>query len=315
MPDPIQILESLAATMVAAVVVVLLANWPWKTAHSQQTAVGCLLGVAAGFVVGCWRLQVKPNWPPIVDQDRLLLVLLPAVVLVEVFATVAYRHGRLVWPLRGVIAATAAWILLYNSSYLADLAGPGSREWTPTQVWVTLCSLALSLLGVWFVVIYLEHRCPTRAVPLSLSMSCVGAAITVMLSGYASGGQLGFPLAAAVAGAIGASLVLPDVPDLEGVTAFGVVGLFSLLVVGLFFGRLAMTNAILLGFSPLLCWLPELLPTRRWKLPVRNLLRLTCVALPIIIAVALAQQKFVVDSSGPSSTSGDSSVDDYLQYK
>ena len=65
-----------------------------------------------------------------------------------------------------------------------------------------------------------------------------GAALAVMLSGYASGGQVGLPLAAAILGAAAAAMVLPRTLKVAGPPGVAVVGLFSLLVIGRFFGEL-----------------------------------------------------------------------------
>ena len=54
-----------------------------------------------------------------------------------------------IWLLRSAVALSAAPILLHNSSYLTELAGPGTREWTPAQTWVILGSMAAVLLTVW----------------------------------------------------------------------------------------------------------------------------------------------------------------------
>ena len=52
-----------------------------------------------------------------------------------------------------------------------------------------------------------------------------------------------------------------------------VVGLYSLLVIGRFFGELSSTHAIVLFASPLLAWLPELPGLRCLPQWARNLAR------------------------------------------
>ena len=79
-----------------------------------------------------------------------------------------------------------------------------------------------------------------------------------MLSRYASGGQIGLPMAAGLLGASVAALVLPGPSRGTGPIGVAVVGLFSLLVIGHFFGELTTAHAILLLCTPLLGWLPEL---------------------------------------------------------
>ena len=59
----------------------------------------------------------------------------------------------------------AAPVLLYNTSYLAELAGPGSREWTPAQAGIILAGLAAALTGAWAALALLATRSPVRSVP------------------------------------------------------------------------------------------------------------------------------------------------------
>src|SRR5207248_656499 len=117
-------------------VVLLLCGLPWRTPRPAPLSAGWVLGVASGFFLGCWLLGLWPHWPPREDQDRLLLVLVPAVIGVELVAAFLRRSRWLVWLLRLVIAAGAARVLLHNTSYLMDLGGPGTREWTPVQTWL-----------------------------------------------------------------------------------------------------------------------------------------------------------------------------------
>jgi hypothetical protein len=90
----------------------------------------------------------------------------------------------------------------------------------------------------------------------------------------------------------------------------GVVGLFGLLVVGRLFAGLTTLNAALLFAAPLLGWLPELLPTRRL---VRVALRLALAAVPVVVALVLAQEKFATDSTRPESGI-EGSLEDYMNF-
>src|SRR5438874_5981834 len=97
MPDPIVILEAMAAAAFLAAAVLLLLAWPWRTPRPGRAAVGSLLGVGLGFIVGCWLLGWRPHWPLREDQDRLLLILLPAVLWVELIAVFSERFRWLIW--------------------------------------------------------------------------------------------------------------------------------------------------------------------------------------------------------------------------
>ena len=322
MPDRILILEAMGAAAVFAAALVLLTAWLGRAARPAWVSAGGVLGVGIGFLAGCWVLGVRPHWPPREDQDRLLLLLWPAAVGVELLAVALGTFHGLVWVPRAVLASLAAWVLLYQSSYLADLVGPGSREWTRAQAGLILFGLGVSLLGVWVALaVLVRRRIPLQperwqgfSVVLALALACVGAAVTVMLSGYASGGQLGLPLAGALAGALAASVLVPRSPTLEGVGGLGVVGLFALLVIGCLFGGLTRANAALLFFAPLLGWLPEVPYARRMGPLLRGSVRVALTVAPVAVALVLAQQKFVADSQRTSPGAPETTIQDYLDF-
>src|SRR5439155_2701424 len=134
-----------AIAAVLAALVFLLFAWPWKWRGTDfksvlpiRTAVGGVLSVSVGFFVGCWWFGVRPHWPPLEDQDRLLLILLPAVIVVELLAALLQFRIRnvkseiapsdirvsnlgyswLPWLLRLAVVAAAGRILLHDSSYI-----------------------------------------------------------------------------------------------------------------------------------------------------------------------------------------------------
>ncbi|HLJ96042.1 MAG TPA: hypothetical protein VKU02_22900 [Gemmataceae bacterium] len=314
MPDPKLILEAIAAAGLTAAAVLLLCAGLWRSPRPKLASAGSVVGLSLGMFIGCWWIGLRPHWPPQEDQDRLLFLLLPILAGIELVAAVAGRSGWLVWLLRFGIAASAAPILLYHSSYLTDLAGPGTREWTPTQTWMILGGLAAALAGVWMALVLLARRIAPAAEPgkskghsvlFAVAIAVAGAAITIMLSGYASGGEIGLPLAAALAGIVAASLALRQPFPGEGALSLGIVGLFALLVIGRFFGQLATAHGALLFFGLLLCWLPEL---------PRGLARVVLVTVPVAVALALAQHKFAEDSGRTSSGAPEPSIQDYLDF-
>jgi hypothetical protein len=325
MPDPKLIIQAVAAAAITAAALLLLCgSWrgPWRSA---RLSAGSVLGVGIGFFVGCWWLGLRPHWPPREDQDRLLLILLPAIIGLElVLAIVPALDSRNkgagmgrwwpTWLLRLILAAGAAPILLHNSSYLVDLAGPGTREWTTVQTWLILGILAVALAGLWASLARLACRAPGRSVPFALALACAGTGITVMLSGYASGGQMGLALAGALSGAVIASLAVSEPMDVSGLLGVGIVGLFSLLVMGRFFGELAATNGVLLFFGLLVCWFPELPYIRRLGPRLRGGVRVVLTAVPVVVALLLAQQKFVADSAQNSPVSREPSIEDYMNF-
>jgi hypothetical protein len=290
--------QAAAASAAVAAVVLLIFGRPWGAPDPRRVAVGWALGVGSAWLLGCWLLDVRPGWPPREDKDRFLGLLLPATVLVELMATVG-KAPRVAWLLRLGIAAGAVRLLLHNTSYLADLAGPGTREWSAAQMWFWTGVPAAALAAVWAALALLTRRAPGRSVPLALALACAGAGVTVMYSGYATGGQIGLPLAAALIGASTGSLALPRTVYSTFSPGVGVVGLFGVLVVGRFFGALTTAHAALLLSAPLLCWLPELPPIRKLPPWARGILRVVLVAVPVSCAVLQAQQASEAASPAP----------------
>lgn len=310
MPDGVGVLKALAAAALVAAAAQFLLGFR-RGENSAWRGAGSVLAVGLGMLAGCACLGVRPHWPPREDQDRLLLFLLPAVITVELAAA---RMGRWVRLPRLAIAAAAAWILLFGSVYLADLAGPGTREWTTARAGCILGGLAAVLTGEWAALTSLVRREGGRSVTLGLALTCAGAGVTVMLSGYASGGLLGLPLAAALVGVVLASLVLAVPLDGTGVTGLALVGLFSLLVIGRFFGELLTSHAVILFLAPLLTWLPGWLLRDRPSPRLRGVTRVVLTAIPVAVIVWLAHDRFVVESSRPGPTMPRGTLDDYRSF-
>jgi hypothetical protein len=303
MPDPLPMVKAMGAAAIVAAVLMLLCGFPWRAPNPVRVRLGGVLGVGLGFFVGCWLLGQQPHWPTVQVRDRILLVLLPAVILVELVALLPSYLAWLVWPLRLIVVAGAMPVLLQDSVYLKEGSGPES--WTVQQTWVNFACWGGALAVVWGLLGLLARRTQGHAVSLAVALACFGAGLTMMLSGYATGGPMGFALGAALVGAVIASLLLSGPADPVGVLAIGVVGLFALLVSGHFFSELLLLNAALLFFGPLLCWLPELPPR------LRGVGRILLAAVPIALAVLLAQQKFAATMDQITPGTDDPSSRDY----
>jgi hypothetical protein len=314
MIDPLGMFAVMVVSGALAAAVVLLCGWPWRAPRPRLASAGYLLGAALALYMGCWLSGYWPRWPPREESDRLLFLLMPALVGVELLA-VFVRRGIWIWIPRLLLAAVAARTLLHDTSYLADLSGPGTREWSPAQTACILGGLSVVLAGVWGLLILLARRSSGQPLALAVALACAGATLTIMLSGQASAAAFGFPLMAAVGGAAVASLVLSGRSDLGGVLGLGVFGLFALLIIGRFFAQLSTNHAVLLFFAPLLCWLPELPSIRRARPLVRDGGRFLLTAVPVVLAIALAWQQFVQDTARSTSTSAvEPSIEDYSNF-
>jgi MFS family permease len=320
-PDPILVVRALIVTAAVAgglaVAAATGASWlfqrPWRAAHYMLAAIGGTLGVGVGTYLGCWWLEFLPQWKLGEIESRFLYLLIPAILVVEMVAAFPYLPRWSAWGLRILLAGAAPRLLLHGSTYLADSASADTNEWTPAQTYLLLGGLAAALLTVWAALVYLMRRTGDRCTPLALSGVCAGAAVTIMF-GYLTGGELGLPLAAALAGAGLAALVLPRRGQETGVLGVGVVGLFGLVILGRFFGNLTNTHAALLFAAPLLCWLPELPGVRRIWPWLRGMLRVALVLIPVALVAMQAHQQFEEDSKS-SSNSEEPTVEDYMNFK
>jgi hypothetical protein len=297
MPDPNPLAEVLAAAFALAAAVRLLAGWPWRAPRPGLASAGGAVGVAAGLLLGAWLVGSWPRWPPREDQDRLLAVVLPWAVGVELLAAAARPPGVLAWAARAAVAAGAAPILLCGSSYLNDLTGTGTREWPPAVAAAVLGGWAAALYAAWALFILLARRSPGPAPPLALAVTCAGGAATVMLSGYFTGGRLGLPLAAGVADVAAASAWPRGSRPAEGALGVGLVGLYGLLVVGRCFGELSEAHAAWLLAAPLSGWLVEGPYVQRLPRWLRGLAHVVLAAAVTAAVTGDAYRQFVENSA------------------
>src|ERR1017187_7823936 len=145
MPGPITIVAAMAVAAASAAVLLWLCGQPWRSTDLYHVDVGWALGLGAGLFLGPWVLGNRPHWPPREDQDRLLGLVLPAVVIVELLAAFPRVPRWLTWPLRAAVALGVAPVLLYGTSYLSDQNGPGTAEWSTVQSCLILGGLAAFL--------------------------------------------------------------------------------------------------------------------------------------------------------------------------
>jgi hypothetical protein len=314
MPDPITIVMAMAVAAASAAVLLLVCGWPWRSEHFSHVDAGWVLGLGVGFFVGAWVLGNRPHWPLREDQDRLLGLVLPAVVIVELLAAFPRVPRWLTWPLRAAVVLGVAPVLVYGSTYLSDQNGPGTAEWSTVQAALILGGLAAFLATVCSLLALLSSRAPGASPAVCLAITSAAAAVTVMLSGYATGGQDGLPLGAALAGAALTVSVLKWSSRGRLPLGVAVVGLYSLLVIGRFFGELSSAHAILLFAGPLLAWLPELPVLRRLPRWARNLARVLLVALLVSAILIAVGRKFLEDSPSRDSESEGPTADDYMNY-
>lgn len=288
MPEPLLYGKAMIAAALASAVCVLAVVGARRPASTARANLACGLGIVLGLMLGYYVLGVRPAWPPASGLDRLLLVVLPVALGVELLAGWDRTPRWSVWLLRLSLCAAAGMILLHGSVYVSA----ARREWSTGQAVITLASCGALLAALWALLWWLSQRSPGVSLPLSLALSiqCGGAAI--MLAGYLQGGAAAFPLAAAVAAGALASRGAKEHASAPVLIGVGVVGLFGLLFIGRYFGNLSTSRGLGLLLAPLLCWATELPTLRRQKPWLVGTLRLFLVAIPLVVALVLAKREF-----------------------
>src|SRR5437588_1833821 len=130
MPDPILFAKAMtAAGTAAALAFVACISWK-RPAGSTRSAVAVVLGMALALIVGIHLLALSPHWPPADALERLVFVVLPVAMLIELLAAIPKAPRWAARLLRAGLAAVAGRVLLHGSSYLTGSV----TDWTVGQV-------------------------------------------------------------------------------------------------------------------------------------------------------------------------------------
>jgi hypothetical protein len=314
MPDLVLMLKVMGVSAVAAALIFGLFARSLEKNSPRAAACGQALGLGVGSWLGFLVLGFRPHWPLRDDQDRFLALVFPAFLGVEILGLVFNASGASRWFARVLVAAAAAPVLLQGSSYLSDLAGPGTREWTSVEAGLVLGGLALALAASWALLNWVlrYESASEMVITAALSFSTLGAAGTIMLSGYTAGGQLGLPQAAALAGVTFVMLMQAGRTGSDTPLGIGLGGLFCLIVMGRFFAELDTVLAILLFIAPLSCILLEVPRMRRLGPRLRAGLSLLLCAAIVLASFGSALVRFVATYQAPTSShSSTPSLQDY----
>ncbi|QDS93652.1 hypothetical protein FF011L_24250 [Roseimaritima multifibrata] len=293
MPDPLLYTKAFATTGIVSALIVL-AIVRWADAKQVNRSLVCVPAFAVGLLLGFWGLGFRWSWPPFSAIDRLIVIVLPAAILVEWVAAMRRTPVWLGWGFRGLLAIAVPRILLHQSVYLSE-----AGEWSPLQAVLVMVASSCLLISVWAALCRLSNRSQEGlSIPLSLCMSIQVAGIAVMLAGYIKGGAVAIPLTAAILGtSLAATLVWKPLVgkgavQVQSVIGFAVLSLFSVLFVGCFFGEIGLTMALVILMAPMLSWGSELFGFAADK-PWRGaLLRVTLVAIPLMIVCVISKREF-----------------------
>lgn len=288
MPEPLLYVKAMAAAAGASAVVLLVAVWGRRFVGTVPAHVSTVLALGIGQAVGYCMLRGGVRWPPVNGLDRYFTIVLPAIVVVELVAGIERVPRWLAWALRLCLAASVTRVLLHGSVYLG---GPAS-EWAIWQTAMLLTFGAAVLAALWASLAWPAKRSPGASLPLALALSIYGAGVAIMLAGYIAGGAACFPVAAALVVVIVAACCRNDLLDPQAAVAMGTVGLFSLVLVGRFFGALTTGTALVLLAAPLCCWVTELPLVRRQKPWIVVTIRLALVSIVLIAVLIVAKLEF-----------------------
>ena len=286
MPDPLVYLKAAGtAAVVSAIFVLMMARQRVFPLNHRWNAATCV-ALGLGLVTGCVLLSLRLSWPPVSGLDRFLIVIIPSVLVIEFTAGIRSLSPRLAWGLRLCLAAVVPRVLLHDSVYLS-----GAEAWTIGQSLFVLFTSSLLLACLWISLVHLHERTTDMSIPLSLALVILGAGVSVMMAGYIKGGVAAILLSSVLA-ATTIAIRLTGNHHSPVTSGIGVVGLFSVLFVGAFFGRLPVDRAILLGVAPLLCWVTAWQKRDHQKELFLSLTRVMLVAIPVIVVLVLMKLDF-----------------------
>lgn len=289
MPDPVLYAKAIGASILASVVFLLLAwackrYWP-KSAWSIFT----LLAIAGGLFAGSYVLGTANWFPPKNALDRLMLVVLPTVLMVELAALWKRLPRWVVWVARLIVAALLPRVMFHDSVYLSGTS-PAFPFWYSLIVMLVGSCL---LMTSWSLLVWLGRRTLAVTVGAALQMAILAAGLTIMMAGYLQGGEASFPIVITVATVLLGGWLLSVSPK-EGDPLIGVsvASLFGLLFIGVYFGELSTIRALVIFAAPWLLWLTELPKVRAMKPVWKSTIGLVLVAAALLVILVLAKQQF-----------------------
>lgn len=292
MPEPLLYLKAMAIVVVVSVASVLTMLVVWRFVSKTWLNSVSVLGMGIGLTVGYYVMAFRLVWPPVNGLDRFLTIVLPVTLGIELIAGFSNLPNWVAWILRISLAVMIPRILLHGSVYLSG------NDWTLWQAATTMLACTLLLAVVWSLLFWLSQRSPGVSISLALYLATLCMGLIVMMGGYIRGGAAAFPLAGVLlASPIWIRWITTNYGRLDysgdsAVLGIGVVGLFGLLLVGVFFGRVSMICGLATLLAPLICWSTEPPLLRHRKPWVVGSIRLVLVAIPLLLVITAAKHNF-----------------------
>lgn len=247
MPDPWRVATAAAG---AAAIAFALAAVGTRSARRDKalSGVALLAGSVWGAIAGLAWADALPAVPPSSVLDRLLLVVLPAALAIELEVAGDWLGGAWLSVERAMVSLVATPVLLHGSVWLDGRAG----------VWPAILAAALFLWAAWEGIEGQVAACGDRVVPAVTVAALVAAGAAIAAGGWFKGGVVAVLLGAALAGTLLAARPRPGGAS-AGTAALagaGLVALFGMTVAGCCFGRLSLASAIFLLLAPLAASVP-----------------------------------------------------------
>lgn len=207
--------------------------------------------------------------------------------------------GSLCAPgLRLALYASVGKILLHDSVYLGDVGSGNPDAWSFARILAGFGGSFAGVIVLWSLLRRLSERSAAGSIAVSLALTIQCTGLATMMAGYIKGGAAAIPLAAALAGTTLASpLLAKDLGDkvrtyFQGMIGIGVIGLFSLLCIGHYFGQLTGGRAVVLFLTPLLSWISELPGMRACPAWQKSGVRLIAVIMVLSAVLFFAKRDF-----------------------
>lgn len=255
-----------------------------KGSESLWAGCGFALGVLAGLAVQ----GIRPAFPPTTALDRWLLIALPVLLLSDVVASNAPPIRRSGLLLRVLAVVVAVPIILFGSVHLQ--AAP---EWsllpglTLGGLLITVCACALTAFVATLAEISSGISVVPRATLCVLTLQVAG--LTVMLGGWVRGGAMALPCAGSCAGLLLTGVALSRETPVAVTIRWACLSLCGVVLLGYFFGRLTLLQAVLLLLAAVIPPpMPGLRSARRRSVCrcLLTLLILAAVLVPALVAFA-----------------------------
>ncbi|MGF1579148.1 MAG: hypothetical protein ACFCD0_07275 [Gemmataceae bacterium] len=187
---------------------------------------GYALGIGGAVLFGMWWLGISISWPPTNHEERIVLLILPTVVAIEVVIATVQPNVPAAWALRVLVASAIPGVLLQGHQLLQsdnpDFKILEIRTWNPAERHLWLLGAAVVLVGVWWSLTFLLRRHSKRIILLAIILS-TGAALWASYSaGYATNYRIGLPVVVSLFAAWVVSWLLPDGRSGEPAIGIGV---------------------------------------------------------------------------------------------